>query len=659
MPGLTEELILFLLNEGSGALVGSPRSQKLVIAGSVLMDLQLAGRIDTDLETLALVDSTPVSDSLLDPALAAIAQSGAKHDIAYWVNRTAEGADEIREQAIARLVEREILDRPDGTGFLARTHRVARGGLYPTEEGPAQDDVMTRVMRVLFHDEIPDPLEIAIVCLADSCGAFSGILSPSELAEVDERIQLFSRMDPIGQTVSRLVRLVEPPKRLDTRTWSRNLPRCRGLPLIGNGLDMAGDALAFFVRQYQELGAVFRARAFAFPYTIVAGEAANRFLLQRERFHLNTGTYVDAFRKEFGATSMILGMDGPEHRRMRQAMKEGFSKTLVTGRLAETVEIVRQHIAAWPVNEPMPGLRACQAIVTDQIGMLAANTSPREYLDDLIYVFHRLMLTRVVIPAPIPLRTRKFMKARARVEEFCAQTLVQHQLRRRERPVDLIDGLLELHRADPVFMPETDLMMATLMPFVVGLDTAASTTAAVIYALLKHPELQERARAEADRLFADGTPTLEGLGQLDVTHRIAMEAMRMYPALPAMNRTVGTSFELDGVRFPAGERLIFATTVTHYLPEFFPEPNRFDIDRYLPERGEHRHATAYVPFGLGAHRCLGSGFAEVQIALTVATLLHETVLELDPPNYNIKIVSAPFAGPDKRFRFRLVRRRSP
>ena len=658
MPGLTEELILFLLHEGSGTLVGSPRSQNLVIAGSVLMDLQLAGRIDTDLENLILVDSTPVNDSLLDPTLAAIAQSGERHEIAYWVDHTSEDADGIRERAIARLVEREILDEPEDTGFLSRTHRVARGHLYPTVDGQAQDDVRTRVMRVLFNEEIPDPLEIAIVCLANACGAFTGILSPSELTEVDERIQLFSRMDPIGQTVSRLVRLVQPPKRVDSRTWSRSLPRCRGLPLIGNGLDMAGDALGFFVRQYRELGPVFRARAFTFPYTIVAGEAANRFLLHRERFHLNTGTYVDEFRKEFGATNMILGMDGPEHRRMRQAMKEGFSRTLVTRRIAETVKIVRDSIAAWPLNEPIPALRACQAIVTEQIGMLAANTSPREYLDDLIYLFHRLMLTRVVVPVPLPLRTRRFLKARARVEEFCTQTLVQHQLHRRARPVDLIDGLLELHRIDPVFMPETDLMMATLMPFIVGLDTAASTVASVIYALLKHPELQERARAEADRLFADGPPTPQGISEMDVTHRVAMEAMRMYPALPAMNRTVGTSFELDGFTFPAGEKLIFATTVTHYLPEFFPEPNRFDVDRYLPERGEHRQPTAYTPFGLGAHRCLGSGFAEVQIALTIATLLHKAVLELDPPNYTINIVQSPFAGPDKRFRFRLTRRRS-
>lgn len=144
--------------------------------------------------------------------------------------------------------------------------------------------------------------------------------------------------------------------------------------------------------------------------------------------------------------------------------------------------------------------------------------------------------------------------------------MVQRQLRCRERPVDLIDGLLELHRAGPVFMPEADSLMATLMPFFVGLDSTARTTAAVIYALLKHLDLEIPARAEADRLFSNGTPTPQGLSELDVTHRIPLEALRLHPALPAMSRTVGTPLELDGLRFLAGERLALATAATHTCP---------------------------------------------------------------------------------------------
>ena len=84
-----------------------------------------------------------------------------------------------------------------------------------------------------------------------------------------------------------------------------------------------------------------------------------------------------------------------------------------------------------------------------------------------------------------------------------------------------------------------------------------------------------------------------------------------------------------------------ATTVPHYLPEYFPQPERFDIDRYLPERNEHRQPGAYAPFGLGPHRCLGNGFAEVQIAVTLATIMHNVELVLDPPDYELQINPAP------------------
>ena len=103
--------------------------------------------------------------------------------------------------------------------------------------------------------------------------------------------------------------------------------------------------------------------------------------------------------------------------------------------------------------------------------------------------------------------------------------------------------------------------------------------------------------------------------------------------------------------------MFVATTVPHYLPEYFPDPHRFDIDRYLPERAEHKQRGAYAPFGLGTHRCLGSNFAETQIALTLATILRDVELKLDPPGYTLKIDPLPSPSPDKNFKFKVVRRR--
>ena len=72
----------------------------------------------------------------------------------------------------------------------------------------------------------------------------------------------------------------------------------------------------------------------------------------------------------------------------------------------------------------------------------------------------------------------------------------------------------------------------------------------------------------------------------------------MYPVAPVLVRTVTNSFDFAGYRIPAGENVMIATTVPHYLPECFPEPDRFDIDRYTPERAEHRQPEVYAPFGL-------------------------------------------------------------
>ena len=131
----------------------------------------------------------------------------------------------------------------------------------------------------------------------------------------------------------------------------------------------------------------------------------------------------------------------------------------------------------------------------------------------------------------------------------------------------------------------------------------------------------------------------------------------MYPIAPAIARTVSNTFEFAGYTVPAGEKVIVATTVPHHLERHFPEPERFDIERYGPERQEHRQPGVFAPFGAGPHVCLGAGFAEVAIAATMTTIVREAELALDPPDYVLKISPAPTPSPDDRFRFRVVRKR--
>ena len=216
--------------------------------------------------------------------------------------------------------------------------------------------------------------------------------------------------------------------------------------------------------------------------------------------------------------------------------------------------------------------------------------------------------------------------------------------------------MLELRAADPQLLPETNLDLTVLAPYMVGLDTTANTCAFMLYNVLKRPELMERMTAEADAVFEDGLVPGEGVRRLDVARRVAMETLRLHPVSPAVLRTVSNSFDFAGHHVPAGTLVMIATVVGHALEEYFPDPERFDIDRYTRARGEHRQRGAYSPFGSGNHRCLGSGLVPVQLGLTFATMLRDLVLEPLAPNHRLRVRSFPTTQP-VGFRIRVLGRR--
>ena len=652
MLRFAEELLLLLLDEQSGDLMPLPaQTLDLALAGAVLMDLQREARIDTDLETLFLADETPLDDDLLNPTLADIAQTDQAHDARFWVEHTAQRGEEIRQIALARLVERGILEIDEG-GLLSLLPLVGRSRRYPLIDGVAREEVRLRIMRVLFSDEIPDPRDIVLICLADACDLFPRLLSASELEEAQARIEVVGRLDLLGQAVTRAIRSISqhPPQ----RQAAKEIPQVRSLPVIGNVLDLSKNTRAFFTEQYLNLGPVFRIKLLKHSYIVLAGAEANMFLQREGRLYFSSREYWAGFYRELGVTRHLTGMDGNDHIRMRQAKKHGYSRAVLEDNLEEAVAISRRYIAEWPLNAPQSGLDALRYMMTDQMGILMTGVSPRDYLDDFAIFSNALLTAR---STGWLIKTPRYRRARRRVEELYEKILAEHEGPQHNRRPDLIDDMFALHRADPILLPEADFLISALGPYFGGLDTATGTCAFMLYVLLKYPDLQARMRAEADELFAEGTPTVDGLRHLDVTHRIAMETLRMYPVAPAVPRKVLNSFEFGGYTIPVGEQVFVATTVPHYLPEYYPNPEQFDIDRYLPDRQEHRQRGAYAPFGLGTHRCLGSNFAEVQIALTLATILRDVELELDPPDYTLKIDPLPSPSPDKKFKFKVVRQR--
>ena len=650
MLRFAEELLLLLLNEDAGDLAFVPeQTLHHTLAGAALMDLALENRIDADTKQLVVIDAAPVGDDLLDPALASIAASDETHSAEYWVQRIAAESDRIRAAALRRLVAAGILQSAEA-GHMTPSPSVARAHRYPTVDGRAEQEVRLRIMSVLFGDDIPAPRDIVIICLADACGMFERLLSKAELDAVRERLDLVRRLDLIGQAVTKAIR-ESSAQPVAPAPATKEIPKVKGNLLFGSALAAARDVRALFTEQYLKLGPVFEVRLLHRRSIVLAGPEANQFANRKERIYLSSRPWR-GFAELFGAGRLMLDMGGKDHVAMRQAFASSMSRTRFQDDLELASQIARRSVAAWPEDRALRPLTPLQEIVANQVGEILAGEPASEYLEDMVVFLETALATAVTKQLPMFLFARQFKKAKARVDELADKTLRSH------RPggvhhgsADLVSDLIDLHEADPQFMPETDMRAMVLSPYLLGIETVANTCAFTLYAILKHPHLKAQVVAEADEYFS-GAPTMERLAKMDVTHRCVLESLRLYPAAPAVLRSVANSFEFAGYRIPAGASVFLATTVTHCLAEFFPDPHRFDIDRYLPERAEHRQAHAFVPFGVGTHRCLGSGFAEAQTLLTIAALLHAAEWEMTPPNYELKTTNVPSPRPAKSFKIK-------
>lgn len=662
MLTLSEEMALLSFNEKLGHVVFVPGwSLSCAMAGAALMDLTLANRIDTDMERLMLVDSTPLNDDILDPVLAEVVQANETHDCRFWIEHLAAQGGKILEKALSHLVARGILEAEEN-GFTL-VPGVSQARRYPRFDPQAREEVRLRVMRVLFDNDIPEPHDIMIISLAHACGIFEHLLSFDEFELVKSRLATICRLELISRSVMEAVRQGESASQRVPPPPPREIPMVSPPSFTTRLLNLYRDWL---VEQHLNLGPIFKAKMGKKDVIIMVGPESNMFFTKHDRTHFRSREFWVGVDDQLGASRSTLSMVGEDHFRLRRVKKYGYSCPMGEIRIPDVVDVVRREIASWPIDKPMSGTTTCKRIIYNLTARVISGISAPEYFDDLSFWLDETMKYAVLKKntwyARRRLNSPRYDLASERLNELAGKIVAAHDPDKRgDRPRDIIDDLLATHRFDPVFLPEADLKTAVLEPMWIPMDTTGHVTSFLLYILLKHHDLRQRARIEVDELFAQGTPTAQGIHHLDVTHRIVLETMRMYLPLAAHNRTVTNSFEFAGYRIPAGANVVIAGGISHFLPEYYPNPKTFDIDRFAPPRNEHKRPGVYCPFGLGTHRCLGAALAEFLMITVMATILHDVEVVLDPPNYTLtrwKIDSSTAPRPDKSFRFRLVRKRS-
>jgi cytochrome P450 len=200
--------------------------------------------------------------------------------------------------------------------------------------------------------------------------------------------------------------------------------------------------------------------------------------------------------------------------------------------------------------------------------------------------------------------------------------------------------------------------------FMAGHETTALAVSYTFYLLSRNPQVEAKLLEELDAVLGDPSspearlPGWDDLPQLEYTRRVFAEAMRLYPPAYATARIALADDDISGVHVRKGESVVVSQWVTHRDPQWWPDPLRFDPDRFSEEAEAARPKLAYFPFGLGPRRCVGEPFAWMEGHLLLATIAHRYRLRVEPgytPTPQPKVTLRPAGGLPVRAEARALR----
>lgn len=421
-------------------------------------------------------------------------------------------------------------------------------------------------------------------------------------------------------------------------------PRSPSLVQIALQIRSKG-ALEFFMDQWRAQGDLTRLRVGRSKLLFaVHPEHVQQILVTRRQSFDKLETWDAARRLLLG--DGLIGSTGELWKRQRRLMSTFFTPRSVEQyypiMLAAATAIAERWdaIAKWeqPVDmiDEMTRLTA-GIILRSMFGMDMTEERLRSLEGDVERMI-RFVNRREMLPlkpplwAPLPSH-REYRNAKARVHALIRDLIARRRAQPKSGwPSDLLSKLM-LARDEETGEMMTDLLVhdESLGIFLAGHETTARTLSFLWLALQENRHVEERVHAELDAVLPrDLPPTIQHLKRLPYTLQTIKEVLRLYPPAPAMPRDPVGDLDMGGVRVSRGTYLMLFPYATHRHPDFWDDPERFDPDRFLPEREQGRHPFAYFPFGGGQRICIGNSFAMLEAHVLTALLARRFAARLVP-----------------------------
>ncbi len=325
----------------------------------------------------------------------------------------------------------------------------------------------------------------------------------------------------------------------------------------------------------------------------------------------------------------LLTSEGDLHRRQRRLVQPAFHRQRIASYGTVMVEHASRLSNQWKdgatfdMSHEMTRLTLSIVAKTlfdaeveseaDEIG--EAMTCIMQMFNLLMYPFAEL-LERLPLP-----QIRRYHRMRARLDATVYR-FIEERRRSGEDRGDLLSMLLMAQDDEDGTggMSDSQVRDEALTLFLAGHETTANALSWTWYLLSLHPKVEEKLHAELKSTLDGRLPTFEDIPRLPYTEMVVAESIRLYPPAWAIGRRALSDYRLGEYVVPANAIVLISPYVTHRDARYFPDPLRFDPERWTPEARESRHPYSYIPFGGGTRRCIGEGFAWTEGILILATL---------------------------------------
>ncbi len=443
--------------------------------------------------------------------------------------------------------------------------------------------------------------------------------------------------------------------------------------IIGSAMEFSNDPPRFLNQLADDYGDIVRFYFFRRPLYMVTGPDFIRELLvtKAENFP-KAKRDIDILSKFLG--NGLLTSQGDFHKQQRKLTQPVFHKQRIQS-YAETmvnytVKVMEkwQHDENREISDEMMSLTmfivAKSLFNADMDDMAGEAKIIGQAIEDIQEVSNVEFRSLFTWPEWVPTRNNRLRKkGRAILYKTIDKLITERRATVVNGQVkdtgDLLSMLLLAQDDEGQKMADNQVRDELVTLFTAGHETTSNALSWTWYLLSQHPDVEAKLHQEVDTVLNGRLPTLQDLPDLPYTEMVLKESMRLYPpAWILSGRSALEDTAVNDYLIPKDKLIFISPYVVHRRPDYFPEPERFDPERFTPENEKKLPRYGYIPFGAGPRVCIGNSFAMMEARLILATIAQQFHLELDP-DQEIELNPQITLSPKHGLKMRVIKRDKP